>query len=87
MCEAGSFLIDISKSSAYKLGSNVKLTFQVSQHVRDEQLLKSLIDYLDCGNYLVKRDVGNFVVTKFSDKREGLDVILKIKAEMDKGRR
>ena len=67
----GSFLIDISKSSAYKLGSNVKLTFHLPQDIKDEQLLKSLVDYLDCGNYLVKRGtVGNFIVTKFSDNLE-----------------
>src|SRR5690606_11951701 len=67
----GSFLIDVSKSSAYKLGSNVKLTFNIPQDIKDELLLKSLVDYLDCGNYLVKRGVvGNFIVTKFSDNLE-----------------
>lgn len=73
----GSFLIDISKSSAYKLGSNAKLTFQVSQHVKDELLLKSLIKYLDCGNYLDKGDVGNFIVTKFSDNYDKIIPLFK----------
>ena len=122
----GCFTIDINKSSAYKLGSNVKLTFHVAQNVKDELLLRSLINYLGCGNYSKKKDdVGIFIVTKFSDNydkiiplfktypllgekikdyiawvkvaeiiktkahltREGLDMIIKIKAEMEEGRK
>lgn len=73
----GCFLIDISKSSAYKLGSSVKLTFQVTQHAKDELLLQSLINYLGCGNYLKKNDYGNFIVTKFSDNYEKIIPLFK----------
>jgi len=63
----GSFLIDAAKSPAYKLGLNVKLTFQLTQHLRDELLMRSLISYFECGNYNIKKEWGNFLVTKFAD--------------------
>jgi hypothetical protein len=30
------FLVEISKSSAYKTGLNIRLRFQVTQHIRDD---------------------------------------------------
>jgi hypothetical protein len=63
----GSFLIDVSKSASYTLGISVKLTFQLVQHIRDELLIKGLIDYFGCGSYSIKREVCYFTVTKFSD--------------------
>jgi hypothetical protein len=39
------FLIRVQNSSAYKSGSQVKLTFTIVQHSRDEKLLKSLVEY------------------------------------------
>lgn len=68
----GSFLIDVAKSTSYKLGVNVKLTFQLTQHRRDELLMKSLIDYFGCGNYNIKREWCNFLVTKFSDNYDNI---------------
>ena len=45
------------------------LKFQITQHGRDEQLMRSLVDYLDCGNATVRSDntAIDFLVTKFSD--------------------
>ena len=67
----GCFAIEISYSHKYKLGLNVKLKYQVSQHIRDEKLIKSLINYLKCGWCEVKTTKGegicNLYVTKFSD--------------------
>lgn len=50
----------------------VKLQFTLSQHSRDEQLMRSLIKYLDCGDvYKDKdRDSLNFRVVKLSDLNE-----------------
>jgi len=36
-------------SSRSKLGIQISLLFKISQHVRDKELMKSFIDYLDCG--------------------------------------
>ena len=44
----GSFMVNIKKSSTYKLGAGVELVFQITQHNRDEYLMKSLISYFDC---------------------------------------
>jgi len=41
----GCFLIRIQNSSAYKLGSQVKLVFTLAQHSRDEILVKSFVEY------------------------------------------
>ena len=63
----GSFIIKISKSRNSKLGVGVQLVFQITQHLRDEKLMKNFILYFGCGR-LVKFDQKvNFIVTKFSD--------------------
>jgi hypothetical protein len=45
----------------------VYLRFQLTQHARDEQLIKSLIEYLGCGTVHKDRETFNFLVSKFSD--------------------
>ena len=79
----GCFYILITKSTT-KIGFQVKrppagvvlsraslprLVFGVTQHSRDENLMKSFINYFRCGNYFVRanHDFGEFQVTKFSD--------------------
>lgn len=67
MSGEGSFIIKISKSRNSKLGVGVQLVFQITQHLRDEKLMKNFILYFGCGR-LVKFDQKvNFIVTKFSD--------------------
>jgi hypothetical protein len=65
----GCFFIEIAKSSSCKTGHRVLLKFHISQHSRDEQLMRSLEEYFNCGNYQPRsnRDVGNFRVAVFSD--------------------
>jgi len=66
----GSFSINVSNNSASKTGYLVSLRFQLSQHLRDEKLLKSFIDYFGCGQYYSlkgSQSRGDFVVTKLSD--------------------
>jgi len=47
----GCFFVEIYKSSTTKTGEAVRLVFNIAQHVRDEQLLKNIINYLGCGRY------------------------------------
>ena len=58
------FFIRITKSSSTKTGTQVLLKFLIPQHSRDNDLLKSFISYLGCGNYhpRLKVDKGEFVV-------------------------
>ena len=49
------------------MGKGVNLIFSIAQHVRDEQLLKSLIEYLGCGKIYLHKEGVHFRVTKYSD--------------------
>ena len=39
----------------------------MGQHIRDQQLMKSLIEYLGCGKVYQRGELVNFMVTKFND--------------------
>ena len=61
--------MSIRKSNSTKLGVQVILRYQVTQHVRDSALIYNFIEFFDCGNFTVRSDkiVCDFVVSKFSD--------------------
>lgn len=61
----GCFNVQIFKSTT-KTGEAVKLSFIVTQHIRDECLIRSLIDYFGCGNININRKEIYFKITKFS---------------------
>ena len=63
----GCFFVALKKSAGSKLGETVWCRFILTQHTRDEYLLRSLIDTLNCGRYIPKFDCGEFVVEKFTD--------------------
>ena len=52
------------------IGESVQLIFKLTQHVKDKELMKSLIKYFDCGNTNYERNVINYKVTKFGDITE-----------------
>ena len=62
----GCFSIKISKAQTL-IGWRVELEFQITQHIRDEHLVKSLIQYLDCGIIYNHRNTCVYKVTKISD--------------------
>ncbi len=67
----GHFIIGIGKSNV-KTGFNVRLTFTLTQHSRDGQLMVNILDYLGCGN-ITRRSIEDAVdarVSKFSDNLE-----------------
>ena len=77
------FTASFSKSSI-QLGTGVSLPAQChdwqrkhSQQSYSPNLLQSLINYLGCGNYLKKKDIGNFIVTKFSDNYDKIIPLFK----------
>ena len=61
-------MIKILNSSNNKI-SQVLLVFQITQHVRDEQLIRSFTaePYFNCGKIYKKQDVYDLRVTKISD--------------------
>ena len=64
----GCFSVITKKSSNFRQGFQVLLVFKLSQHHRDKLLLKSLIEYLGCGNvYKESEGTVQFSVTKYKD--------------------
>ena len=60
-------MINILNSSSNRIGFQVTMVFQLTQHVRDEILMKSLIEYLDCGKVYRYKDAFVYKVYKLSD--------------------
>ena len=67
----GCFFIALN-SSSNKVGGTVQWKFLVAQHSRDTLLLKSFVNYFNCGNYYFKHsgEAVEFVVSKFKDIHE-----------------
>jgi len=63
----GCFKISIRESKLHKTGSRVVLLFVVTQHVRDELLLKSLVDFFGCGQTYSYKDYIEFRCQSFKD--------------------
>ena len=61
----GCFNVQIFKSTT-KTGEAVKLSFIITQHIRDENLIRSLILYFGCGNIYKSRKEVYFKITKLS---------------------
>lgn len=74
----GCFLINIYKS-ATKLGFAVTLVFQLSQHSRDIELMRSLISYLGCRRYVLRSTInsGDFLISTFSHINEKIILLFK----------
>lgn len=65
----GSFYISLIKSKTLLSGTQVLLTFSLTQHSRDAELMKNIISYFQCGRYSLRKNLlaGDIEVTKFSD--------------------
>ena len=67
----GYFHLGIRPSKELALGFQVILIFQLTQHVRDEQLMRRFEVYFDCGKSVkTSRAEVYFNVSKFSDINE-----------------
>lgn len=51
-----SFIVKIKKSFSHRSGFQVLLCFSITQHSRDEQLMKDLMEYFDCGRIYKKKN-------------------------------
>ena len=65
----GSFQVLIKNNN-----KNVSLRFSITQHIKDEELLKDIATYLNYGRYYKSptRDEGQYLVTVFSDINDKL---------------
>lgn len=67
----GCFFIKIIKGRNIS-GAGVQILFQLAQHIRDEQLLKNLSNFFNCGKYIKtpNQEWGYYQCTKFLDNYE-----------------
>ena len=63
----GCFKVSVRESKLCKAGSRVVLVFIVTQHIRDELLLKSLIDFFGCGQTFSYKDHIEFRCQSFKN--------------------
>lgn len=68
-------------STSNKTRTNIVLEFQLTQHYRDILLIKSLVDYLGCGNVYYYPDKSNGVYFKVRAKEDLMTKILPIFAK------
>jgi hypothetical protein len=68
----GCFDVKIYKCKTTKMGFAVQSRFRLTQHSRDYQLMKNLVNYLKCGNLTddSKNLTVYLTVTKFADINE-----------------
>ncbi len=66
----GSFKVSIRESKAYKVGSRVIIIYVLTQHIRDELLLKSLVNFLRCGQVYFYKNHSEFICQSFKDNYE-----------------
>lgn len=60
-------MIRIIESKTHKLGYQVGLRFQITQHIKDKLLMKNIRTYLKCGYLSARGDIIDFKVTNFHD--------------------
>jgi len=63
-------MVKITASKTHSVGFKVLLVFELTQHMRDERLMRSLIELLQCGKIYRSRNTFVFHVTKLSDVNE-----------------
>ena len=63
----GCFFLKIRKSKTHSIGYVVVLVFQVTQHVRDKELMLTLIKFFNSGYCSRRANALDYLVTKFDD--------------------
>jgi hypothetical protein len=66
----GSFTVSIRESKVNKAGNHVVIIFIITQHNRDELLLKSLVKFFECGHTYFYKDYIEFRCQSFKDNYE-----------------
>jgi len=63
----GCFFVSIYDSPKSKLGVAVQLVYVITQHIRDQELVKGLIEYLGCGKFSERKEACDFKVQSLAD--------------------
>jgi len=68
----GCFKVSVRESKLYKAGSRVVLIYVLTQHIRDEFLLKSLENFFGCGQTYSYKDYVEFRCQSFKHNYENI---------------
>jgi hypothetical protein len=63
----GCFFISIYDSPKSKLGLAIQLSYIITQHIRDKELLEGISTYLGCGKCSLRKEAGDFKVVSVTD--------------------
>jgi LAGLIDADG endonuclease len=68
----GCFNVNIISSKTHKIGAQVQLRFELTQHSRDTELMNSLVKYWGCGKttVIITKPVVRFNVVKFTEFKD-----------------
>lgn len=66
----GSFMVRVLNSPNHKLNKKIQLEFNLSQHARDEELMKAIANYFNVGSVSLNRNAFVFRVVNFSELTE-----------------
>lgn len=66
----GCFTVGVHPSAHHKEGYQARLRFQITQQDRDQELMESIVKYLNCGIISHRKGVVDFHVHKFSQITE-----------------
>ena len=66
----GTFIVSIRASKTLKVGARVSIIFAITQHIRDELLLKSLVNFFLCGQAYSYESHTEFKSQSFIDNYE-----------------
>ena len=74
MSADGSFSVSLTQKGKSLQNYYVQIRFKLSQHTRDEALMKSFITYFNCGTYYKyqTRPLGDFRCVNFTNNSEKL---------------
>jgi len=68
----GSFMIRVFNSPNHKLNKKTQLEFNLSQHARDEELMRAIASYFNAGSVSLNRNAFVFRVVNFSELTENI---------------
>lgn len=63
----GSFMVRTLNSPGRMLDTKVQLEYNLTQHMRDEQLIRNIAEFFNCGSVYLNRDTYVYRVLKLSD--------------------
>lgn len=72
MSGEGCFSVGVHPSTHHKLGYQARLRFQITQQNRDQELMESIVGYLNSGIISFRKDVVDYHVHKFSQITENI---------------